>query len=72
MRISNRQKNITFCSKSSDRSSKGEYYPLRKSFERLTKVIGDQGKKQVETLKFLNYTNQQLKIKDALSIKCRS
>ena len=44
------------------------YSPLGKAFEKQTKTIKDQGEKQVDALKFLEFSNMQLpSIKDFMS-----
>ena len=48
--------------------SKFTYSPLGKAFEKQTKTIEDQGKKQIDALKSLEYSNKQLPlIKDFIS-----
>ena len=42
------------------------YFPLRKTLEKQTKTIEDQGRKQVEALKFLKLDAQHLIIKDRI------
>ena len=42
------------------------YFPLRKTLEKQTKTIEDQGRKQVEALKFLRLDAQHLIIKDTI------
>ena len=50
-------RNITFCSKASDRSRKIYVFSSKKAFEKQTKVIKDQGKKRVEVLQTWKHPN---------------
>ena len=51
--------------------TKFTYSPFRKAFEKQTKTIEDQGKEQVEGLKFLEYFDKQLASKKDLISKER-